>query len=167
MGYFYMPATFINNAKPLFIMISIIIPTLNEEKYLPKLLGCIRNQAYKNYEVIVADAGSKDKTREIAKKHGCRIVKGGMPAVGRNSGARIAKGSILLFADADIQFDKNFLKNAVNEFEKRNLDVAGCYIYPLGRNVIDKLFFAVFNLWTFATQFFYPNASGSGIFCKK
>ncbi len=147
-------------------MISIVIPTLNEEKYLPKLLDCIKNQTYKGYELIVADADSGDKTKKIAKKYGCKIVKGGLPAIGRNNGAKIAKGDILLFFDADVQIDKNFLKNAVNEFKKKNLDAAGCFIYPAGNNFIDKIFFGIFNLWTFITQYFYPNASGGGIFCK-
>lgn len=148
-------------------MISIIIPTYNEEKYLPKLLECIKKQAYEDYEVIVADANSKDKTRQIAKKYGCRIAKGGLPSVGRNNGAKKAKGGILLFLDADAQFDEDFLKNAVSEFKERKLDVAGCYVHPLSNNLIDKIFFGIFNLWISATQFFYPNASGSGIFCKK
>lgn len=148
-------------------MISIIIPTFNEEKYLPKLLNCIKNQTYKDYEIIIADANSKDKTKAIAKKYGCKTVKGGLPAVGRNNGAKIAKDGILLFLDADVQFDKNFLENAVKEMKTRNLDAAGCYISPLSYNVIDKIFFSIFNAWTFATQTFYPNASGSGIFCKK
>lgn len=148
-------------------MLSIIIPALNEEKCLPKLLDSIKKQTYKDYEIIVADANSKDRTREIAKKYGCKIVRGGMPAVGRNKGAKAAKGDILLFLDADIRFDNNFLKNAINEFKERKLDVAGCYIFPLGNNIVDKIFFKIFNLWTAATQFFYPNASGSGILCKK
>ena len=148
-------------------MISIIIPAYNEEKYLSKLLDCIKRQTYKSYEIIVADANSKDKTRQIAGKYGCRIVKGGLPAVGRNNGAKAAKGSILLFLDADVQFAKDFLKSAIGEIEKRKLEVAGCYIKPLGNNVIDKIFFGIFNMWTFVTQFFYPNASGGGILCKK
>lgn len=148
-------------------MISIIIPTYNEEKYLPKLLECIKKQAYKDYEIIVADANSRDKTRQIAKKYGCMIAKGGSPPVGRNNGAKKAKGDILLFLDADAQFNEDFLKNAVNEFKERKLDVAGCYVHPLSNNIIDKIFFGIFNLWISATQFFYPNASGSGIFCKK
>ena len=148
-------------------MISIIIPTYNEEEYLPKLLNCIKKQIHKDYEIIVADANSKDKTRQIAKKYGCKIVKGGLPAAGRNNGAKVAKGNVLLFLDADVQFDKNFLKNALEEIKKRKLEVAGCYIHPLGENIIDKIFFGIFNLWIFTTQFFYPNASGSGIFCKK
>lgn len=148
-------------------MLSIIIPTYNEEEYLPKLLGCIKKQSYKDCEVIVADANSKDRTRKIAKSDGCRIVKGGLPAKGRNNGAKSAKGDILLFLDADVTFGNDFLRNAIDELKERKLDVAGCYIRPSSKNMTDKIFFGIFNLWIFATQFFYPNASGSGIFCKK
>lgn len=59
-------------------MISIIIPTWNEENYLPKLLECIKKQTYRDYEVIVADANSTDNTKAIAKKYDCKIVKGGL-----------------------------------------------------------------------------------------
>jgi len=48
---------------------SICIPTLNEEKYLPLLLNCLLNQDYKNFEVIISDGGSTDKTIEVAKKY--------------------------------------------------------------------------------------------------
>ena len=148
-------------------MISIIIPAFNEEKYLQKLLNCIRSQTYKDYEIIIADADSKDKTIQIAKEYGCRIVRGGLPAVGRNNGAKAAKGDILLFVDADVQFNNDFLKNAISQLNERKIDVAGCYIIPLGNNVIDIIYFGIFNLWIFTTQFFYPNASGGGIFCRK
>ncbi len=149
-------------------MISIIIPTLNEENYLPKLLECVRNQTYKDYEIIVADANSKDKTKEIAKKYKCKVVKsGGLPGIGRNNGAKAAKGDILFFIDADVEFDNNFLKNCIDEFNSRKLDVAGLYIHPQGSNILDKVFLGLFNFWIFSTQLFYPNASGSGIICKK
>ena len=148
-------------------MISIIIPAFKEEAYLPRLLESIKKQAYKNYEIIVADANSKDKTRQIAKKYGCRIVKGGMPAAGRNNGAKAAKGSILLFLDADSIIQEDFIKDALNDINERKLDVAGSYLHPLSGKFIDKIFLGIFNLWIFITQFFYPNACGSGIFCKK
>jgi len=147
-------------------MISIIIPTWNEEKYLPKILNCIKNQTYKDYEIIVADAGSTDSTTKYAKKYGCKVVKGGMPSIGRNNGAKIAKGKILLFLDADVQFDNNFLENSVNEIRSREIDVAGTYIYPLSDKLIDKIFLGTFNFWTYATQLFYPNAFGGGLFCE-
>jgi len=148
-------------------MISIIIPALNEEKYLPKLLENIKKQELNDYEVIVADFNSKDKTREIAKGFGCKIAKGGLPPEGRNNGAKKAKGNLLFFIDADSLLSKNFFNNTLNEIKKKSLDVGSCRTYPLSSNLIDQLYFWLFNLWIAATQFFYPNASGSCIFCKK
>ena len=148
-------------------MISIIIPAFNEERCLPRLLDCIKKQTYRNYEIIVADANSADKTMQIAKRYGCRIVKGGMPAAGRNNGAKAAKGDILLFLDADSLIEKDFLENSVKDIKKRKLDVAGTYLSPLSKNLVDEVFLGIFNAWAYATQFFYPNACGSGIFCKK
>ncbi|MEK6946711.1 MAG: glycosyltransferase [Nanoarchaeota archaeon] len=148
-------------------MLSIIIPTWNEEKYLPKLLGCIKQQTYINYEIIVADADSTDKTRLIAKKYGCRIVKGGFPAAGRNKGAEIAKGEILAFFDADVQFGPDFLRNVTDELKHRKLDVAGCLINPMSNETAYRIFFVIYNFTIFLIQFFYPNAAGCSIFCKK
>ena len=78
-------------------MLSIIIPTYNEEEVLPNLLRSIKEQDYKDYEVVVADAKSTDKTREIAQKFDCRVVDGGLPGEGRNHGAEAAKGDRFLF----------------------------------------------------------------------
>ncbi len=50
--------------------ISIVIPTLNEEAFLPTLLDSIKKQSFTDYEIIVADAGSKDKTIDIAQEYG-------------------------------------------------------------------------------------------------
>jgi glycosyltransferase involved in cell wall biosynthesis len=58
-------------------VLSIVIPTLNEEKYLPRLLQSLDCQTIKDFEIIVADANSRDATRQVAAEHGCRIVAGG------------------------------------------------------------------------------------------
>lgn len=85
-------------------MISIIIPTLNEEKFLPKLLDSLGAQTNKNFEVIVVDGSSKDKTIEVAKKFsGVKIIvskKASLP-LQRNLGAKHAAGEWLIFLDAD------------------------------------------------------------------
>jgi glycosyltransferase involved in cell wall biosynthesis len=80
--------------------IDVIIPTWNEEAWLPRLLGCLVESS-SVHAVIVADNDSDDSTRAIARAHGCRLVSGGRPARGRNAGAMIASGDILLFVDAD------------------------------------------------------------------
>jgi glycosyltransferase involved in cell wall biosynthesis len=146
--------------------ISIVIPTLNEEKYLPKLLQSIKNQKFKEYEIIVADANSKDKTVEIAKKYGAKVVKGGMPAVGRNNGAKIAKGEFLYFFDADVRLSKSFLKKSYNEIQKRHLELASCEFIPLSNLMIDKVGHKLTNIYFKINQYSNPHAPGFCILVK-
>lgn len=147
-------------------MLSIIIPTLNEEKYLPFLLGEIKKQKFSDYEIIVADAGSQDKTVEIAKSFGAKVVAGGVPAKGRNEGAKAASGEILLFMDADNMFlPENFLEDLITQFQKRNLDVATFPLYAKG-NLFDKLVYRLYNWWARMSQGFIAHASNS-ILVKK
>jgi glycosyltransferase involved in cell wall biosynthesis len=128
-------------------MLSIIIPSLNEEKYLPLLLKSIKKQDFRDYEIIVADAGSKDKTLEIARKYGCKIVSGGLPAKGRNEGAKIAKGNIFLFLDAEAVLPEHFLKKTLLEFRKRKLGIASCGLEPITENKLYKLFYDLLYNW--------------------
>jgi len=85
-------------------MISVIIPTLNEENTIK---GCL--ERLKNVEVIVVDGGSCDKTVEIAEKY-VKVVKCGE---GRgkqmNFGAKISKGDVLLFLHADTKLPENWI----------------------------------------------------------
>ena len=148
-------------------MLSIVIPTLNEEKYLPLLLEAIKKQNFNDLEIIVADADSQDRTIEIARDFGCKIVPGGLPALGRNEGAKVAKGDTLLFMDADNVFlPENFLKQLIAEFEKRNLDIASFPIYPRG-NGFDKFAYGLYNWWTKITQNFLPHATNSVLVKKE
>jgi len=112
-------------------MLSIIIPTLNEEKNLSSLLPAIRKEGLENLEIVVADAGSTDQTLEIAKSFGCIVTDGGLPAEGRNKGALKAKGDIFLFLDADLKLSRGFVKNSLEEFVQKKLDIASFAIFPL------------------------------------
>ncbi|MFA5232742.1 MAG: glycosyltransferase [Candidatus Paceibacterota bacterium] len=116
-------------------MLSIIIPTLNEEKNLSSLLPAIRQEGVENLEIVIADAGSTDKTREIAGNFGCIIGEGGLPADGRNKGALKAKGDIFLFLDADLKLSKGFVKNSLEEFTNKKLDIASFAIFPLKNSI--------------------------------
>lgn len=125
-------------------MLSIIIPALNEEKYLPLLLESIKKQNFFDYELILADAGSEDKTLQIAQKYGCKIVPGGLPAKGRNEGAKTSSGNILFFIDADTILPDNFFNNALEEFEKKELDIASFCLIPMPKRRISSLLLNVF-----------------------
>ena len=147
-------------------MLSIIIPTLNEEKYLPIFLEQIKKQPFDDYEIIVADANSNDETVEIAKNYGCKIVDGGIPAKGRNEGAKVAQGDTLLFMDADNLFlPDSFFTDILTEFEERDLDAA-YFPISLDGNVVDKVACWGYNLLAKITQEFLPHASNS-ILVKK
>ena len=147
----------------------IVIPALNEEKYLPRLLRSIHNQKYP-CEVIVADSESEDMTSMIAQLYGAKIVRApkGLPSYARNIGARVAKGDVILFLDADVVLPKNFLIENVKEFENKRLDVAGCYFRPLSNRIFDWVAIEIVaNAWMFAVQSFSPNAFGAALFTKR
>lgn len=149
-------------------MLSIVIPTYNEEKYLPLLLGSIQAQTYKDYEVIVADAMSTDRTRAVAAEFGARVVDGGMPGPGRNKGAAAAKGEYILFLDADVLLpDPWFLQMTVAEFAKRKFGTATCKVQPMSKKVVDRAIHEVFNYWMHLTQLTSPHAPGFCIFVRK
>ena len=92
---------------------SVIVPTWNEEKNLPKCLRSLANQVgSKPTEVIVVDGGSTDRTVEIAEEYADRVlVEPGKPVgAARNIGAKAASGSILAFIDADTTASGNWLE---------------------------------------------------------
>lgn len=97
------------------IKVSVIIPVFNEEKDIGDCLSSLSNQTHKPLEVILVDDGSTDKTKEIIKKFKVRLLiqshKG--PGTARNLGASKSSGEILVFVDADMTFDKNFVKDLV------------------------------------------------------
>lgn len=134
-------------------MISIIIPTLNEKRYIGRLLDSIIGQdVSERIEIIVADAHSTDGTRELVESY-CRkfaalqIVEGGLPAKARNSGGRAASGEILIFIDADVTLPhSSFLKKNLGYFRSRRLAVASVLFRPQSTRLIDHILTHTSNL---------------------
>jgi glycosyltransferase involved in cell wall biosynthesis len=150
-------------------MISIIIPTLNEEKYLPRLLDNIESHNILDYEIIVSDGNSKDNTLKIANKYGCKTVvsKKRKPAIQRNNGAKIAKGEILFFIDADTLLPDNFFKDTLREFHRKQLDVAGFYFILNSKKLLYKLATQWGHMNMFLLSFLTPLSMGAAIISKK
>lgn len=105
------------NSRP---FISIIIPTYNEEVFIHGLFEALNKQTYprERFELILADNGSKDKTKEIASVYADQIIV--IPEVNvaavRNAGAAQAKGDLLAFLDADCVPDKTWLEKSALAF---------------------------------------------------
>lgn len=150
-------------------MFSVIIPTLNEEGLLPRLLQQLTSDLRRrfNIEVIISDGGSADKTLAIAKKYGCLVVpklEHEKQTIGsaRNKAAWRAQGAILIFMDADgyWQNPRHFFGHIKHAFVDRNL-VAATVRVEIGPNERiwkDKLWLGFFN-----NIFYFENKIGIGM----
>lgn len=147
------------------MLLSIIIPTKNEEKYLPILVESIKKQTFRDCEIIVADNDSADSTRLVAERFGCRVTGGGLPGAGRNKGAKIAKGEIFLFLDADVILPReDFLERALEEIKNKNLCVAVPISEFISNRLADKALSKLWKIWVISASKFSPSAGAACIF---
>lgn len=95
-------------------LVTVVIPAYNEEKTIEKCIRSLKNQTIK-LEIIIVDDGSRDQTIAISKAIGVKTFqqnhKG--PGTARNLGARNAKGNILVFVDADMVFDSDYVSELI------------------------------------------------------
>jgi glycosyltransferase involved in cell wall biosynthesis len=129
---------------------SFIIPALNEEAIIGETIKSIKRQKG-SFEIIVVDNGSKDKTAEVARNLGCKVVKekkkGISPA--RNKGAKKAKGEYLCFIDADGKLTQNWLKKADAILKKKKVDaVVGLNIFS-HENIIKRVWYNTYYLFAY------------------
>ncbi len=118
-------------------MISIIIPTLNEEKFLPRLLQSLVTQTSGDFEVIVVDGASRDKTvsqaRRFAKKLPHLTIKvlttASLP-LQRNEGVKETHGDWFVFVDADGQFLPYFIERVSSFIQKKHPSFFTTWFFP-------------------------------------
>lgn len=118
------------------ILVSVIVPIYNVEKYLPKCLDSIIHQSYENLEIILVDDGSTDKCPLICddyakKDKRIKVIhknNGGLSDA-RNVGLEIAKGEYCAFIDSDDYVDTDFIKTLINSAINSHSDIAVCAYY--------------------------------------
>jgi len=119
-------------------VISFIIPAHNEEAYIGRTLAAVHAAAGdvgEQYEVIVANDASTDRTRESALAHGAKVldVNRRHIAATRNAGARAAAGDILVFVDADTLVTGAALRAAVRALGRGAIGGSSCVHFDAGR----------------------------------
>jgi len=147
--------------------LTVVIPALNEAQRLPGLLEALARQTFVPQAIVVADAGSNDGTAAVAESHGALVVPGGLPGPGRNAGARAATTDLVLFLDADVMPDEDFIEIIVREFQAQDLDIATALFAPLEPTPGDILACEVANLYLQLVQHVSPHAVGFCILVKR
>ena len=130
---------------------SIVIPCLNEEHFLPKLLKNLNSQTFNDFEVIVVDGNSEDKTAQVTTQFKSKYplylcsTKTRNVSFQRNLGAKKAKGDILIFFDADTQIPKNYLNGIAQAFEKKHPHFLSTYIDVDSDNLLERAYIPLSN----------------------
>lgn len=113
-------------------MLSFIIPTLNEEEHIGKLLSALKPQLQKGDEIIIVDSHSRDRTVEIARTYGAVVLSRPKKGIGfaKTQGARKAKNGIFVFMDADCVPSADFARRIRKHFSNpKVLAVGGLDLY--------------------------------------
>ncbi len=114
-------------------MISVIMLTYNREKYISQMIECILNQTYTDFEFIIVDNGSSDRSAEIAESYATkdkriRLIKRnrGTIGAGRNTGLDAAKGEFVAFVDDDDICTPDYLEFLHDLMTENNADISIC-----------------------------------------
>jgi glycosyltransferase involved in cell wall biosynthesis len=132
--------------------LSVVIPALNEDKFLPRLLKNLNNQSYRDFEVFVVDGNSQDSTAALTKSfpatYPLKLITTKKRHVShqRNLGARRATGKVLVFFDADTQIPKNYLEKIAHIFEAKRPHMVTTYMKADSVKPAEVLYCALSNL---------------------
>lgn len=134
------------------VSVSVIVPTLNEERMIGKCLESLAESDYPRdrFEVIVVDNGSRDRTLEIARSFSTRLrltvlQQAGVNISGlRNLGAAAAKGEVLAFVDADCSIRANWMEKAILHLASEDAGViGGDYEIPENSSWVARVWFDI------------------------
>lgn len=110
-------------------LVSYIITVKNGEKFIERTLIGVKNQTYKNIEIIVVDNYSIDRTREIAKKYGARVyLKGPERSSQLKYGLTVSRGKYIFTTGCDLVADKDYIEQCVQKCEANHIDAIYAHV---------------------------------------
>lgn len=110
--------------------VSIILSLYNSEKFVEECVDSLLNQTFKDFELIILDDCSKDKTREILEKRGIVYYPNKVNlgfAKNLNTGVKMADGEYIMIVDHDMIYSEDYLKKMMSE--KKDIMAGRCYYY--------------------------------------
>ncbi|HEY1272085.1 MAG TPA: glycosyltransferase, partial [Terriglobales bacterium] len=142
---------------------------------IPQLLNSLTKQDYSKMSstrVLVADANSTDGTPDAVLSYrdrlDVRVVRGGMPSVGRNRGAALATTPYVLFIDADIELASHSLvRRVVETAQRRQLHCVTTNILCKGGTILDKAFYGGNDVFQYLSRLHRPFSTGMFMFFDK
>ena len=153
-------------------LITIVIPCKNESLNIGALLySLFKQKSIRNTRIIIADAKSTDDTISIINKYSnllnIEVIDGGLPAVGRNNGAKIANTKYLLFIDSDVYFkSNNVLEKALYTAEKYDCELVSSLIL-CEDNIRAKILYHICNILIGVSKYQSPFCPGMFFLMKK
>ena len=152
------------------VSFSVIVPAYNEEKYIARTLTALRRQTIKDFEIIVKDGNSSDRTVEIAREHADKVISeiDFSAADARNQGASCANGDILVFVDADTELPPYMLERFAELMKNDGVVGGSCKKVPEGGDVLNRLIYELVNLSVFFSPYFrVGGAHGNCMFIRR
>ncbi len=123
------------------ILVSVVVPIYNVEKYLQKCLTSIRSQTYKNLEILLINDGTQDNSLAICNENAkeddrIKVIsqKNGGLSKARNTGLKKASGEYICFIDSDDFVDEHYVEYMLKNIIENNSDICACDFYYINEN---------------------------------
>lgn len=136
------------------VFFSVIVPTLNEEKYIPRLLRSLTKQTYNNFETIVVDGGSEDRTAAKVNQFSGKLPQLSFlvsdkrnAAHQRNAGALQARGTYYIFLDADVVVPPEYLEGIHYAIVSKKYTFMTTWCEPDSRVSSERMLVMFYNLY--------------------
>jgi len=140
----------------LMVRVSVVIPALNEEEHIGDCLRSLRDQTFRDFEIIVVDGGSWDRTVEISRRYADRVISAPGSSIGeaRWIGVQESRGEIIVSTDADTIHPPDWLEKLTRHFEDPDVVAVGGAIYPLNPSEMTLAYTAGLNTVANALHWF-------------